>query len=107
MASVVLERGEREELAVQRPRVLRELRLSRVAGGDIEAAVRAEPDPPGVVDGAGNDPVDERSVGNQTRAGPAPALEPHARRRSEVEVGQPVPREAGIEHEAQQAALAL
>ena len=54
----VLRGLEREQLAVERRRVLRQRGLARVAGADVQPAVGAEGDPPGVVDRAGADAVD-------------------------------------------------
>ncbi len=107
-AAVVLVGRQAQVLAVERVRVLRELRLPGLAGGDVEVVVRPERDPPGVVHRPGLDrAVDQVALARERVVREAPALELHRGRRREVQVDEVVGGELRVERQPQQPALAL
>jgi hypothetical protein len=105
-ATAVLAGAQREKLAIQRAGVLRERRLTGVAGAYVQPPVGTERDPARVVDRASANAIDKRGVEDQPRPGPAAALEPHPGRRREVQVDEAVGGKGGVDRQTEQAALA-
>ena len=96
-----------QDLAVQRAGVLRQARVAGLARRDVERAVGAEADPAAVVHHAAGDPSHDHPGAGQPAARVLVAQDLVAARSRPVQVDELVRREARVERDAEQAALAL